>query len=97
MSYDEKRAFMRIDVNSDMRYRLVDADEFHAARCLSLSGSGIFFIALKSCDEGKALEINITPQNSITPAFTAFVEVVRVEPLTDGDYEIATKIKTIKG
>ena len=96
MSYDEKRAFMRIDVNSNMHYRLVDANEFQAARCLSLSGSGVSFIASKSCDEGRALEINITPQSSITPAFTAFVEVVCVESLNDGKYEIAATIKTIK-
>jgi hypothetical protein len=97
MKYDEKRAFMRIDLNSEMQYRLVDASEFKAARCTSLSGSGVSFVATQTVDEGKAIEINITPQNSITPALTAFVEVVRVESLTDGEYEIAATIKTIKG
>lgn len=97
MKYDEKRAFMRINVESEMRYRLVDSTEFHSARCSSLSGAGVSFISAQAFDAGKAMEINITPQNEITPAFTAFVEVVRVVPLDNGEYEIATTIKTIKG
>lgn len=97
MLHNEKRAYMRISIDSEMRYRLADSNEFHAARCISLSGSGVSFITSQSYDEGKAMEINITPQSAITPALTAFVEVVRVEPLADGEYEIAATIKTIKG
>ncbi len=97
MQYDEKRAYMRISIDSEMRYRLVDSTEFHAARCSSLSGSGVSFITTKTFDEGKAMEINLTPQNEITPALTAFVEVVRVSPLLSGEFEVAATIKTIKG
>ncbi len=97
MKNHEKRAYLRISIDSEMHYRLVDSTEFYSARCSSLSGSGISFIAAQSIDEGKAIEINITPQNTITPAFTAFVEVVRVTKLAADEYEIATTIKTIKG
>ncbi|MDD5228134.1 MAG: PilZ domain-containing protein [Methylococcales bacterium] len=97
MKYDEKRAFMRINMDSEMRYRLVDSSEFKTVRCTSLSGSGVSFVSAQSCDEGIAMEINITPQSAITPAFTAFVEVVRVEPLDNSEFEIAAAIKTIKG
>ncbi len=97
MKYDEKRAFMRINLESEIHYRLVESDEFRAAQCTSLSGSGVSFITPIICDEGEALEIKITPQNGITPSFVAFVEVVRVLPITEGKYEIAATIKTIKG
>ncbi len=97
MKYDEKRAFVRVDIDSEMSYRLVDSNEFNSARCSSLSGSGMSFIAPQVIDVGKALEIHIAPKNSITPALTAFVEIVRVAPLANGEYEIATIIKTIKG
>lgn len=97
MHYDEKRAFMRIDLNSEMKYRLVDFSEFQPAKCTSLSGSGVSFITSQNCKEGDAIEIEIKPQNAITPAFTAFVEVVRISPLPDNQYEIASVIKTIKG
>jgi len=97
MQYDEKRAFMRVDVNCDMAYRLVDSSEFQFARCTSLSGSGVSFITPQICDEGKAIEISITPQNPLTPALTAFVEVIRISALHTGNYEIAATIKSIKG
>lgn len=97
MKYDEKRAFMRINLESEIHYRLVESDEFHAAKCTSLSGSGVSFITSTICAEGEALEIKITPQNGVTPSFVAFVEVVRVLPITEKKYEIAATIKTIKG
>ncbi len=97
MPHNEKHAYMRINVDSEMRYRLADSNEFHTAQCTSLSGLGISFITAQFYDEGKAMEINITPQSSITPALTAFVEVTHVESLNDGKYKIAATIKTIKG
>lgn len=97
MQYDEKRAFMRIDLDSEMHYRFVNSPEFYSAKCTSLSGSGVSFITSNPFNEGEALEIKITPQNAITPALTAFVEIVRVSATITGDYEIAATIKTIKG
>lgn len=97
MQYEEKRAFMRVDVNCEMRYRLVDSNEFQSAQCTSLSGSGMSFISSHSCQEGQAAEISITPQNSLTPSLTAFVEIIRVIQSTSGNYEIAATIKSIKG
>jgi hypothetical protein len=97
MKYNEKRAFLRIDLDSEMQYRVIDSSEFQPAQCTSLSGSGVSFITSICCNERDALEIQITPQNAITPAFTAFIEVVRIAPLTAGKYEIAATIKTIKG
>ncbi len=97
MQYDEKRAFMRVDVNCEMRYRLVDSDEFQSAKCTSLSGAGISFISTQPCQEGQAAEISITPQNPLTPSLTAFVEIIRATKSASGDYEIAAAIKSIKG
>jgi hypothetical protein len=97
MQYEEKRAFMRIDVNCEMRYRLIDSDEFHSAICTSLSGSGVSFISTQPCEEGLAAEISITPQNPLTSTLTAFVEILRITQSESGDYEIAAAIKSIKG
>jgi len=97
MQYEEKRAFMRINIDCDMAYRLIDSHQFETARCTSLSGAGVSFIAPQYCDEGKAIEISITPQNSLTPSLTAFVEVIRVTPKDADNYEIAATIKSIKG
>lgn len=97
MKYEEKRAFMRINVDCDMIYRLIDSTQFQQARCISLSGAGVSFLTHQPCDEGKAIEISITPQNPLTPSLTAFVEVIRVNAKDANNYEIAATIKSIKG
>lgn len=96
MKYDEKRAFMRINLESEIHYRLVESDEFHAAKCTSLSGSGVSFITSTICAEGEALEIKITPQNGVTPSFVAFVEVVRVLPITEKNMKLPQLLKQLK-
>jgi hypothetical protein len=97
MQYEEKRAFMRINVDCDMMYRVIDSSQFQQARCISLSGAGVSFVTPQLCDEGKAIEISITPQNSLTPSLTAFVEVIRVTAKDADNYEVAATIKSIKG
>ncbi|MEN9597390.1 MAG: hypothetical protein RL236_1824 [Pseudomonadota bacterium] len=97
MKYDEKRDFMRTNLDSEMHYRQVDSNQFNLAKCISLSGAGVSFITSIICYEGEALEIKIPPQNAITHVLTAFVQVIRVTLLVENKYEIATLIKTIKG
>lgn len=98
MQYEEKRAFMRINIDCDMIYRFIDSTQFLQARCISLSGAGVSFLTQQpSCDEGKAIEMSITPQNPLTPSLTAFVEVIRVTRKDADNYEIAATIKSIKG
>jgi hypothetical protein len=94
--YDEKRDYIRMDVDCDLTYKLADSDDFKTGRCTSLSGAGVSFIADSSYDTGIAMEINVQPQNSITPAMTAFIEVVRSIPQEDGSYEIAASINSLK-
>lgn len=97
MKYNEKRTFMRINVDCEMQYRTVDSADFKVATCTSLSGAGLSFIGHEFIAEGKVLEIDITPKSSITPSFSAFVEVIRINLRDDNAYEVATTIKTIKG
>lgn len=94
--YDEKRDYIRMDVDCDISYKLADSGEFKTGRCTSLSGAGVSFIAESSCEIGSAMEINVLPQNSITPPMTAYIEIVRSIPHKDGSYEIAASIKSLK-
>lgn len=96
LEYDEKRDYIRMDVDCDMTYKLADADEAKKGRCTSLSGAGVSFIADSSYDTGLAMEVNILPKNSVTPSMTAFIEVVRSTPQDDSSFEIAASIKSLK-
>ena len=97
LEYDEKRNYIRMDIDCDIIYRLADSDELHQGRCSSLSGAGVSFITKRYFYSGKAMEVNIIPKNAITPPMTAFIEVVRSIRQDDGSYEVAATIKSIKG
>jgi hypothetical protein len=97
LEYDEKRNYIRMEMDCDIAYRLVDSDQLQQGRCSSISGAGLSFIADCCFDLGKAMEATIIPKNKITPPITTFIEVVRSTQKSDGSYEIAAAIKTIKG
>ena len=97
LEYDEKRNYIRMNVDCELTYKLSDSNEVFSGNCTSISGSGVSFIADQTFDLGKAMEVNITPTNAVTPPMTAFIKVVRTTPLDDGKYEIAASIKSIKG
>lgn len=97
LGYDEKRNYIRMELDCGITYRLVDSNELFDGQCSTISGAGVSFFADQFIDPGKAMEINIVPQNSLTPPMTAFIEVIRSTEQNDGRYEIAGTIKSIKG
>ncbi|MDD5578898.1 MAG: PilZ domain-containing protein [Methylobacter sp.] len=97
LEYDEKRNYIRMEVDCDVTYKIADSDTLYRGRCTSISGAGVSFIADQLLTPGKAMEINVTPKNAITPPMTAFIEVVRSTKQDNGHYEIAATIQSIKG
>lgn len=97
LDYDEKRNYIRMEINCEVTYRLANSDELHRGHCSSISGAGISFTSSQAFEAGKAMEINVIPKNAITPPMTAFIEVVRSTEQDDGSYEVAAAIKSIKG
>jgi hypothetical protein len=94
---DEKRNYGRMRLDCDITFKLADTAEIYCGRCTSISGSGVSFIADRSIDQGKALQITVKPKHSTTPSITAFIEVLRTTRQADNHYEIAAIIKSIKG
>lgn len=97
LSNDEKRDYIRMDVDCDVTYKLANSDNIRTGRCTTLSGAGVSFIADQVFEPGLAMEISIIPKNTITPPMTAFIEVVRSTKRDENQYEIAASIKSIKG
>jgi hypothetical protein len=97
LGYDEKRNYIRMEIDCDVTYKLADSDEVHHGRCSSISGAGVSFMSARAFEAGKAMEINVIPKNAITPSMTAFIEVIRSTLQDDGSYEVAATIKSIKG
>ncbi|MGD0959581.1 MAG: PilZ domain-containing protein [Methylomonas sp.] len=97
LNQDEKRDFIRMEVDCDINYKPADGDTVKTGKCTNLSGAGVSFIADQMYNVGIAMEISILPKTSLTPPMTAFIEVVRVSRLPDQKFEIAAIIKSIKG
>lgn len=98
LEYDEKRSYIRMDVDCDITYKLADSNNSKTGRCLSLSGAGLSFIAEDELNPGIAMEVSVIPKSSVTPPMTAFIEVVRCTAQEEpNSYEIAASIKSIKG
>ena len=95
--YDEKRDFIRIDIDSDIVYKKIDSsEEEQTGKVSNLSGRGMMFITDSELDENGTYEINIKPTNILTPSLHANVKVVRViKQRHEEGYEIGAVIKEI--
>jgi hypothetical protein len=96
LTNDEKRDYIRMDVDCDVTYKLASSDEIKTGRCITLSGAGVSFMADQAFEPGLAMEISIIPKTTITPPMTAFIEVVRCSKRESSQFEIAAVIKSIK-
>ncbi len=97
LEYDEKRNYIRMDVDCDIHYKIADSDVTKTGRCTSLSGAGLSFISDCTFNPGSAMEVSIVPKNNVTPPMTAFIEIVRCTEQEDKTYLLAATIKSIKG
>lgn len=75
--YDEKRDFIRVEVDSKMNYG-PGGQQMSEGRIKNLSGRGMMFIADAEVPVESILEVKIHPENDITPPLHANVRVVRV-------------------
>lgn len=96
-THDEKRSYSRMSLDCALIFKLPDSEEVYHGHCTSISGSGVSFVTDQYIEQGKALEITVTPKHSINPSMTAFIEVLRTTRQADNHYEIAAIIKSIKG
>ena len=95
--YDEKRDFIRIDIDCEFVFKKVDSDEEELTGQVSnLSGRGMMFICETELEKGCTLEVNIKPSNILTPPLHANVKVVRVIKQRHADgFEIGAVIREI--
>lgn len=98
--YDEKRDFIRIDIDCEIKFKKLDSDdpaaEERVGQVANLSGRGMMFISDSEIEKNVLLEVNIKPKNILTPSLHANVKVVRVIKQRHADgYEIGAVIKDI--
>ena len=75
--YDEKRDFIRVDVDTAINIRAPGLEE-EVGRVKNLSGRGMMFITENELEKESIVEVQINPETAITPPLHANVRVVRV-------------------
>jgi len=73
------------------------SQEKGSGHSINLSAAGILFRTHEKLTEGSSLEISVKPANPITPPLNALIEIIRVVPVDNNEYEIAATIEGIKG
>lgn len=91
-SQNEQRKFIRMDVESDILYRLPDSQRFFSGNCKNLSPSGVMFTCHHQLKVGQVLEVHIVPEDNLMPTMRILVKVALVKPSNANSFDIGTEI-----
>jgi len=91
------RKFTRMDTVCDIEFTHPSTGAKGTAHCINLSAAGILFTTTDKLTTGSSLEISVKPVNPITPPLNAIIEIIRVVPVDNHQYEVAATIEGIKG
>lgn len=89
----DQRDYRRMSIECEMSFRVGGSHTTFAAQAKDISSTGMSFTTEHPLNAGDALVVNVTPAQAVVEPLNARVEVVRVDQLADGTYEVACKIK----
>lgn len=76
-----------------MSFRVGGSHTRFDARARNISSTGMSFTTDHALNAGDALVINVTPEQAVVEPLNARAEVIRVDALAEGGYEVACRIK----
>ena len=91
------RKFTRMTAECKMEFSFPGSKKTSTGHCLNLSAAGILFRTHEQLTAGSSLEITVSPENPLTPPLNALIEIIRVVPVENDEYEVAATIEGIKG
>ncbi len=93
--YSEKRGFNRMGVECLVILRGADGSAY-SAMAQDLSATGLQVAMTQPLEVGTELELTMRPEKTLVAPLEARVEVVRVNELAPGSYEVGLSIKEIR-
>jgi hypothetical protein len=97
LNTSDYRKFNRMNTVCDIEFIHPSTGAQGTAHSINLSAAGILFRTAEKLTSGSSLEISVKPVNPITPPLNAIIEIIRVTPIENNQYEIAATIEGIKG
>ncbi|GAA5140464.1 PilZ domain-containing protein [Thalassotalea piscium] len=97
LSYDDKRDFYRMMVNSEVTVTIIDdeADSTLLATCRDLSATGLAIEMSHPMELNTLVKVNIDSANNSVQSLNVTGKVVRVTEETDDSYLIGINISEI--
>ena len=97
-SFDEKRNFIRMRMDTMITYTYRNKTERYDGRCINLSGAGMLLQTDKKLKIGDNLQLTVPTDSADYSSLSASVEVMRVSAMPDQHkFEVGVVIKQIKG
>ncbi len=94
--YNEKRNFIRMFVNAKVKITDPSTGNSFDGIGKNLSGDGAMFSTNEKFTVNQKLTVDISSEQSKVAALRAEFEVIRIEELADGSYEVAGTMIDVK-
>lgn len=95
-TYDEKRDFIRMKVDTEITLSMNDSEKEVTGFCRDLSGTGMLIEVNEQIDEGSNCKTILPSSNEAFPSLNALVKVIRCTKISDDTYQLGTEILTIE-
>ncbi len=96
-SFDEKRDFIRVPVECEVKLQYADSGKHFQGFGKNLSACGVMFHTDEPLKPGDCLELHIEASQALISVLDASIEVVRVEPASDKlSYAVGSAIRSIR-
>lgn len=89
IDYSEQRDFIRMETDCTVNYSITGSGETKQGVCRNLSATGILFYSKEPIAENTKLDIHIEAGSSMIPPLKAVIQVVRIKPNGNNDFEVA--------
>ena len=94
-TYDEKRDFIRMKVDTEITLSLDNNDKHVKGVCRDLSGTGMLIEVTEEVSEGSTCKTTLPSSNDAFPALDASIKIIRCSEISEGKYQLGTEILAI--
>ncbi|MDX1451157.1 MAG: PilZ domain-containing protein [Oleiphilaceae bacterium] len=94
-TYDEKRDFIRMKVDTEVILTLDGENKELKGHCRDLSGTGMLIEVAEAIKEGATCSTTLPSGNDAFPSLDATIKVLRCKQLGDSTYQVGAEILSI--
>lgn len=95
-TYDEKRDFIRMKVDTEVILTLDDSQTELKGYCRDLSGTGMLIEVEEAISEGTQCSTTLPSGNDAFPSLDATIKVLRCKRLEESRYQLGAEIVSIE-